>query len=272
ATYYKYQGGNPFCGFKTSQKNGGAQNLGALGGESKRGIAIWNNGTPKALPPEVFLICGDRAWQGIPANVYGGPCYLGKLTLLAPGQNWWKNITNTTRLGRQKRNTKGLVPDCRDDVTLLSETEKVFLSLFIPGAAAARALNEVGKLACWAENQANVTTEVIESLLEGQNSLRHAILQNRAAIDFLLLAQGHGCEEIEGMCCMNLSDHGESIHKQLQWLKGHARKIQQSQGLFDSWLESLFGTLPSWLTSLLKEGLRILIILIILGVCFCIVF
>ncbi|KFV85337.1 hypothetical protein N308_00585, partial [Struthio camelus australis] len=37
-----------------------------------------------------------------------------------------------------------------------------------------------------------------------------------AAIDFLLLAQGHGCEDFEGMCCMNLSDHSESIHHQLQ--------------------------------------------------------
>ncbi|KFV09678.1 hypothetical protein N340_06122, partial [Tauraco erythrolophus] len=41
----------------------------------------------------------------------------------------------------------------------------------------------------------------------------------------LLLAQGHGCEEFEGMCCFNLSDHSESIHKQLQWLKEHSRKM-----------------------------------------------
>ncbi|KAF1637539.1 Endogenous retrovirus group PABLB member 1 Env polyprotein, partial [Eudyptes filholi] len=268
ATYYKYQNKGDFCGTDTSTSQG----LGAAGTEAKGGIGIWNNGTPKALPPEVFLICGDRAWQGIPANVFGGPCYLGKLTLLAPGENWWKNMMNITRLSRQKRSTKGLPPDCRDDVTLPSKTETVFLSLFIPGASAARALNEVGKLACWAEKQAKVTTKVIESLLEDQNSLCHAILQNRAAIDFLLLAQGHGCEEIEGMCCMNLSDHGESIHKQLQWLKSHAGKIQQSQGLLDAWLTSLFGTLPSWLIGLLKEGLRILIILIIIGVCFCIIF
>ncbi|KFR15711.1 hypothetical protein N306_04298, partial [Opisthocomus hoazin] len=33
-----------------------------------------------------------------------------------------------------------------------------------------------------------------------------------AIIDFLLLAQGDGCEEFESMCCINLSDHLESIH------------------------------------------------------------
>ncbi|KFO53666.1 hypothetical protein N302_11362, partial [Corvus brachyrhynchos] len=40
-----------------------------------------------------------------------------------------------------------------------------------------------------------------------------------AAIDFLLLAQGHGCEDFDGMCCMNLSDHSESIRKSISNLK-----------------------------------------------------
>ncbi|KAK4832977.1 hypothetical protein QYF61_026803 [Mycteria americana] len=244
-------------------------NQAALGAETKGGVPIWNNGTPKALPPDVFLICGDRAWQGVPQNVFGGPCYLGKLTLLAPDQNWWENITNKT-IGtehRTKREVTGLPPDCDDKLTLL---KRVFLSLFIPGGAAGRALKQVGQLACWAEKQANVTTQVIETLLEDQNSLRHAILQNRAAIDFLLLAQGHGCEDFEGMCCMNLSDHSESIHKQLQWLKEHVNKIRQNQGFFDEWLTSLFGPLPSWLKGLLAEGLRLLIILVIISLCFCV--
>ncbi|KFV39849.1 hypothetical protein N341_04593, partial [Tyto alba] len=39
------------------------------------------------------------------------------------------------------------------------------------------------------------------------------------AVDFPLLAQGHGCQEFEGMCCMNLSDHHASIYKQLAQLR-----------------------------------------------------
>ncbi|NXY72932.1 ERB1 protein, partial [Glareola pratincola] len=232
---------------------------------------IWNNGTPKALPPGVFLICGDRAWQGIPKNVMGGPCYLGKLTLLAPNQIWWKNVTKKKDHRRKKWTVTGLPPDCNEKVTLLSPTERVFLSLFVPGAAAGKALKEIGPLACWAEKQAHVTTGVIESLLEDQNSLRHAILQNRVTIDFLLLAQGHGCEDFEGMCCMNLSDHGKSIHKQLQWLKKHASKIRQNHGFLDGWLTNLFGNMPQWLASLLVEGLRIIITLAIIGLCLCLV-
>ncbi|KFO59750.1 hypothetical protein N302_06028, partial [Corvus brachyrhynchos] len=57
-----------------------------------------------------------------------------------------------------------------------------------------------------------------------------------AAIDFLLLAQGHGCQEFEGMCCFNLSDHSTSIHKQLQWLREHNQKLTVESNPFDQWL------------------------------------
>lgn len=61
-----------------------------------------------------------------------------------------------------------------------------------------------------------------------------------AIIDFLLLAQGQGCEDFDGMCCMTLSDHSESIHKSTQELKELSGKLQQNLewdpfGLF-SWL------------------------------------
>ncbi|KFV39090.1 hypothetical protein N341_11687, partial [Tyto alba] len=59
-----------------------------------------------------------------------------------------------------------------------------------------------------------------------------------AAIDFLLLAHGHGCEDFEGMCCMNLSDHSNSIHKQLAELRKNVQDIRVENGLTE-WLQSL---------------------------------
>ncbi|KFP96093.1 hypothetical protein N330_13761, partial [Leptosomus discolor] len=47
-----------------------------------------------------------------------------------------------------------------------------------------------------------------------------------AAIDFLLLAHGHGCNDFDGLCCMNLSDHSESIHVSIQTLKQLTQKLQ----------------------------------------------
>ncbi|KGL96458.1 hypothetical protein N301_14872, partial [Charadrius vociferus] len=60
-----------------------------------------------------------------------------------------------------------------------------------------------------------------------------------AAIDFLLLAQGHGCEDVEGMCCFNVSDHSSSIHEHLQWLQQHMQKNTLQTSWFDSWLQSI---------------------------------
>ncbi|KFP29412.1 hypothetical protein N325_09376, partial [Colius striatus] len=59
-----------------------------------------------------------------------------------------------------------------------------------------------------------------------------------AAIDFLLLAHSHGCQDFEGMCCFNLSDHSESIHKALPYLKVHAKNVTVGYNLFDDWFQS----------------------------------
>ncbi|KFQ32765.1 hypothetical protein N332_02422, partial [Mesitornis unicolor] len=60
-----------------------------------------------------------------------------------------------------------------------------------------------------------------------------------AAIDFLLLAQGHGCQDYEGMCCFNLSDHFSSIHQQLAVLQQNMERISVSSDPFLEWLSNL---------------------------------
>ena len=52
-----------------------------------------SSNAPLALPTGVCLICGDRAWQGIPSHIVGGPCTLGRLTLLTPNTSMILNIT-----------------------------------------------------------------------------------------------------------------------------------------------------------------------------------
>ncbi|KFR07166.1 hypothetical protein Y956_16541, partial [Nipponia nippon] len=55
-----------------------------------------------------------------------------------------------------------------------------------------------------------------------------------APIDFLLFYE---CEDFDGMCCMNLSDNSESIHKAIRDLKEGVSKLQVSDGL--GWLNHL---------------------------------
>ncbi|KFV09475.1 hypothetical protein N340_14512, partial [Tauraco erythrolophus] len=47
-----------------------------------------------------------------------------------------------------------------------------------------------------------------------------------ATIAFLLLMQRHGCEILEGMCGMNLSDYSESIHETIQKLKDRVNEFK----------------------------------------------
>ena len=103
-------------------------------------------------------------------------------------------------------------------------------SIAAPGVAASQALATLNKLGCWLAKQTNATSQALSSLLLDVDSVRHATLQNRAAIDFLLLAQEHGCEDLDGMCCMNLSDHSESIHRSVQQLKEGVKKLQVDDG------------------------------------------
>ncbi|XP_064007782.1 lactosylceramide alpha-2,3-sialyltransferase isoform X2 [Pogoniulus pusillus] len=226
------------------------------------GPFLWNNGTPKALPHNTFLICGDRAWQGIPANVIGGPCYIGKLTLFAPKMADVIKIAKQEIKKRRKRAVSQLDPDCNDEVDLWSSTANIFSTLLTPWITIGHNSRLIARLACWSVKQANVTTNVLEQLLMDQNRLRHALLQNRAAIDFLLLAQGHGCEQFEGMCCFNLSDHSQSIHGELKWLREHTQKIKQNDDPLGEWLRGL--GITGWMKQLLMEGYRLLIILIII--------
>ncbi|KFP89664.1 hypothetical protein N311_00441, partial [Apaloderma vittatum] len=139
---------------------------------------------------------------------------------------------------------------CKDEVTLEWTASFVTLAFFVPGGAAAHNYNQLKRLACWSLKEFNITSHIISELLTDVDSIRHAVLQNRAAIDFLLLAQGHGCEEFDGMCCMNLSDHLQSIHKQLSDLQQQFNKISYNTDPFSEWLNSL--NLRPWLTALIK--------------------
>nr|WSP03503.1 env protein [Avian leukosis virus] len=226
---------------------------------------------PKALPPAIFLICGDRAWQGIPSRPVGGPCYLGKLTMLAPNHtDILKVLANSSRTGiRRKRSTSTshLDDTCSDEVQLWGPTARIFASILAPGVAAAQALREIERLACWSVKQANLTTSLLGDLLDDVTSIRHAVLQNRAAIDFLLLAHGHGCEDVAGMCCFNLSDHSESIQKKFQLMKEHVNKIGVDSDPIGSWLRGLFGGIGEWAVHLLKGLLLGLVVILLLVVC-----
>lgn len=203
----------------------------------KRYTLEWCNGTddisaasiqrPRKLPKGLFLLCGDRAWAGIPSQLRGGPCTLGRLSVLAPNKTQLLDWQSKNQLTRLKRQIQNLDQNCSNEVVGWSFSKRVAVSLFLPWVAAAKALGELSHLECWLGWQANLTSSALTELLEDEETTRHATLQNRAAIDCLLLAHGHGCEEFEGMCCLNLSSNSQSIHKTLQEMKNQFNKLKE---------------------------------------------
>lgn len=217
---------------------------------------------PFSLPSGLFVICGDRAWPGIPSKLSGGPCSLGRLSLLTPNTSMILNMSRYYSNRRMRRSVHSFNSKCQDNVKFWLPGEIIAASFLTPGVASAGALAQLNKLGCWLAKQTNATSRAISDLLVDVDSVRHATLQNRAAIDFLLLAQGHGCDEFEGMCCMNLSDHSVSIHKQLQILNQLTQQLQTDGGLgLEGWLKGL-GISP-WLRDIIKSGITILIVVLV---------
>nr|XP_026654753.1 uncharacterized protein LOC113460564 [Zonotrichia albicollis] len=233
-----------------------------------RKVSISSN-DPIQLPAGYFLICGNCAWPGVPSMLHGGPCTIGQLSLLTPNMSMILNMSHCR--DRHKRMIHAFTADCRDNVKFWSPGAIIAASFLTPGVAAAGAHGALNKLGCWLAKQTNATSLALSSLLLNVDSIRHATLQNRAVIDFLLLAQGHGCEEFEGMCCINLSDHSQSIHAQLAELRRLTGILQVESGFgIDGWLSSL--GLGSWLRSVVKVsiilGIIALLVVLILP-CFC---
>lgn len=93
-----------------------------------------------------------------------------------------------------------------------------------------------------------MTSAALSDLLADEETTRHATLQNQAAIDYLLLAHGHGCQEFEGLCCFNLTSHSDSIHASIQKMKDLIKDLKREK---PPEFEDLMGHwgLTGWLAS-----------------------
>lgn len=82
--------------------------------------------------------------------------------------------------------------DCDDSFTLFSCAKQVTSAIFLPGLVVAKAVCDLEKMVCLGK-PANKTSVIVSAgnrrynILQ-YNIIRHVTLQNRAAIDFSVLA------------------------------------------------------------------------------------
>ncbi|RMC15620.1 hypothetical protein DUI87_07822 [Hirundo rustica rustica] len=232
-------------------------------------MATTHDADPLALPKGVFLICGDRAWAGIPPRLIGGPCTFGRLGLFSPNKttlmDWQRK--NSTQLAVKKRDLSAFDANCDSEIIHWSKSKGVAITVFLPWVSIAKALGEWAHLECWVAKQENLTSNTLASLLSDEEVTRQATLQNRTVIDYLLLLHRHRCKEFEGLCCFNLSSKAENIYDAIQKIRDMVGSIKKET---NDWLDGLFSNwgISDWAGLILKTVLLILFILILVLISF----
>ncbi|XP_035752615.1 uncharacterized protein LOC118452534 [Egretta garzetta] len=212
------------------------------------------------LPQGWFLLCGRMAYTYIPANCTGGPCSLGRLVprLYRPA-----DIMRQER--RSRRSIHSLGEECDAEVTLFSPEEISAAAFLAPGAGVAMNYNVMKRLACALVKNINYTSQALSVIQEELSQIRQAALENRAAIDYLLLRHNHGCKEFKGMCCFNLTGNLELIESKTQNLKQSAHGIKERQGLDLSWLTNWLPNLI-WVKQIFIAVILIIVIILVIYV------
>ncbi|TRZ06827.1 hypothetical protein HGM15179_020279 [Zosterops borbonicus] len=100
---------------------------------------------------------------------------------------------------------------------------------------------------------ANLTSNALSDLLQDEEVTRQATIQNRAAIDYLLLLHHHTCEEFEGLCCFSLSSRAEDVRQSIKKIRDMVHDIKEET---KDWFDNIFDNwgLTGWIGSAVKTG------------------
>ena len=215
--------------------------------------------TPKLCPEECSLFVVIEFGLGSPLIFTEDPVALEGFL-----HNWKKDSESKG----EKRSYTDYDESCDPKLYNWNKPKRVAVSLFLPWVAAAKAIGETNRLWGWPSRQANTASAALSDLLKDEETTRHASLQNCAAINFLLLAHGYGCQDFEGMCSFNLSSHTTSIHINIQKLHELMKDLKVETT--PDWVHYLFGQwgLTRWALALVKGILWILIVIVIVLVTF----
>lgn len=214
------------------------------------------------LPYQFYFICGLNAYKWLPPN-WSGSCYIGhivpKVRIVLnnpPGRvrNWKRSI------GSSK------IQDLPEgwDVT---EGDRLAM-IILPQYGVARAVQMMRRMSKIIEYAFNKTFDSIDALTEEVRQMRLVVLQNRAALDFILAAKGGVCALIGDECCSYISDSSENIESDLTEARKAVSKLHSisNDGIF-AWLGQLGQQVVMYIAWFILLALGIFIIVKIIFVC-----
>lgn len=97
---------------------------------------------------EVFLVCGDRPWAGIPSRLQGGTYTLGQLATLTPNITLIQDWENKNLLAGQKQKYTEFDENCGSKVYDWSKSKRAAVSVRLPWLTATKALSGVSHKQC----------------------------------------------------------------------------------------------------------------------------
>lgn len=184
-------------------------------------------------PVGMYWVCGNRAYPYLPVD-YSGRC---GLAYVIPAMR----VAHTLPQKPPPKRTRRGVSDIFG--THHQSPFKNVLGPLVPFYGIMSALDQIADLSHAIEIIANETGKALMLISTELASVRLVALQNRAALDFLLAAQGGTCAVIGSECCTFVPEYNATISDIVNHLHKTANAVHQDSSSWFGWLRTTFGVL-----------------------------
>uniref|UniRef100_M4B075 Envelope protein n=1 Tax=Xiphophorus maculatus TaxID=8083 RepID=M4B075_XIPMA len=221
------------------------QCLGAAGATRMNALAYRTATCSISSPVGMYWVCGTLAYPYLPVD-YNGRCGLG---YVVPAMRVTRYMPQKTFLKRPRRGISDFLG------THNQSPFKNALGTLLPFYGVMSSLDQIADLSKAIEVIANETGKALILMSNELASVRLLALQNRAALDFLLAAQGGTCAIIGSECCTFVPDYNITIHEIVNHLQETAKSVHQDGS-------SMFDFLKQALKSLSHNAIQILLVVV----------
>lgn len=176
-------------------------------------------------PVGMYWVCGNLAYPYLPVD-YNGRC---GLAYIVPAMRVAHALPKKPQPKRVRRGLSDIFG------THYQSAFKNTLGTILPFYGVMSALDQIADLSHAIEVIANVTGKALMLISSELASVRLLALQNRAALDFLLAAQGGTCAIIGSECCTFVPDYNATVVDIVNHLHKTAKSVHQDDttSLFD---------------------------------------
>ncbi len=184
-------------------------------------------------PVGMYWVCGNMAYPHLPVD-YKGRC---GLAYVVPAMRVAHSLPKKPLLKRVRRGASDMFG------THHQSPLKNVLGPLLPFYGVMSALDQIADLSHAIEVIANETGKALMLISSELASVRLLALQNRAALDFLLAAQGGTCAVVGSECCTFVPEYNATISDIINHLHYTANSIHQDSSSLTDWLSKTFQSL-----------------------------